>query len=254
MRVITLSGQRRYNPSHVNSLSRREGDDIHSPGASMTTHRSLYSHIPATDRLLRDPHFLTVVDRFGHTATVDMLRLLQEEVREHIQAENALPDWCADWGQEAERRLTANAQGALRPVFNLTGTVLHTNLGRAQQAEEAVAAVAQAMRSPVTLEYDLDGAGRGHRDRALADLLCQLTGAEDACIVNNNAAAVLLMLAATASGKRWWSRAANWWRLAVRSASRTSCVRRAVRCTKWAPPIAPMQKIIARRSTKIPRC
>ncbi len=167
----------------------------------MTTHRSLYSHIPATDRLLRDPHFLTVVDRFGHTATVDMLRLLQEEVREHIQAENALPDWCADWGQEAERRLTANAQGALRPVFNLTGTVLHTNLGRAQQAEEAVAAVAQAMRSPVTLEYDLDGAGRGHRDRALADLLCQLTGAEDACIVNNNAAAVLLMLAATASGK-----------------------------------------------------
>ncbi|MFX4316067.1 L-seryl-tRNA(Sec) selenium transferase, partial [Enterobacter sp. 63] len=86
-------------------------------------------------------------------------------------------------------------------VINLTGTVLHTNLGRAQQAEEAVSAVAQAMRSPVTLEYDLDGAGRGHRDRALADLLCQLTGAEDACIVNNNAAAVLLMLAATASGK-----------------------------------------------------
>ncbi|XNM69258.1 L-seryl-tRNA(Sec) selenium transferase [Escherichia coli] len=57
------------------------------------------------------------------------------------------------------------------------------------------------MRDPVTLEYDLDGAGRGHRDRALADLLCRLTGAEDACIVNNNAAAVLLMLAATAAGK-----------------------------------------------------
>ena len=69
------------------------------------------------------------------------------------------------------------------------------------QAESAVEAVASAMRAPVTLEYDLDDAGRGHRDRAIADLLCQITGAEDACIVNNNAAAVLLMLAATASGR-----------------------------------------------------
>jgi L-seryl-tRNA(Ser) seleniumtransferase len=167
----------------------------------MTTHLSLYSRIPATDRLLRDPHFLVVLETFGHRATVDMLRTLQEEAREHIQAENALPDWAVHWGLEVEKRLAANTQNTLRPVINLTGTVLHTNLGRAQQAEEAVSAVAQAMRSPVTLEYDLDGAGRGHRDRALADLLCQLTGAEDACIVNNNAAAVLLMLAATASGK-----------------------------------------------------
>lgn len=86
-------------------------------------------------------------------------------------------------------------------MINLTGTVLHTNLGRALQAQEAIEAVTQAMRAPVTLEYDLDGAGRGHRDRALATLLCRITGAEDACIVNNNAAAVLLMLAATASGK-----------------------------------------------------
>lgn len=101
---------------------------------------------------------------------------------------------------ETSRRLSQTQQSALRPVFNLTGTVLHTNLGRAIQAEAAVEAVTQAMRAPVTLEYDLDDAGRGHRDRALADLLCQITGAEDACIVNNNAAAVLLMLAATAGG------------------------------------------------------
>ncbi|MFS2087146.1 L-seryl-tRNA(Sec) selenium transferase, partial [Stenotrophomonas geniculata] len=85
-------------------------------------------------------------------------------------------------------------------VFNLSGTVLHTNLGRAVQSQAAIDAVTTAMGSAVTLEYDLDGAGRGHRDRAIAALLCQLTGAEDACIVNNNAAAVLLMLAATSSG------------------------------------------------------
>lgn len=167
----------------------------------MTTHRSLYSQIPATDRLLREPRIHAVVERFGHTATVEMLRLLQDEARCAIQAENALPDWCSAWEQEVEQRLDEKAQSALRPVINLTGIVLHTNLGRAQQAEEAVAAVVQAMQAPVTLEYDLDGAGRGHRDHALAELLCQLTGAEDACIVNNNAAAVLLMLAATASGK-----------------------------------------------------
>jgi len=167
----------------------------------MTTHHSLYSQIPATDRLLRDPRITAVLEQFGHTATVDMLRQLQDDARRHIQAENALPGWCEAWAQEVERRLSKHAQSALRPVINLTGTVLHTNLGRAQQAEEAIEAVTRAMRSPVTLEYDLDGAGRGHRDRALADLLCQITGAEDACIVNNNAAAVLLMLAALANGK-----------------------------------------------------
>lgn len=167
----------------------------------MTTHRSLYSQIPATDRLLRDPRFTHLLAQSGHTRMVALLNQMQDEARQHIQTQDGLPQWCEDWANEVEKRLAAQTQSALRPVINLTGTVLHTNLGRAQQAEEAIAAVTQAMRSPVTLEYDLDGAGRGHRDRALADLLCQITGAEDACIVNNNAAAVLLMLAATANGK-----------------------------------------------------
>lgn len=166
-----------------------------------TENRSLYSQLPATDRLLRDARFTPVLEQFGHSRTVETLRLLQDEARSHIQTENQLPVWCGDWSQEAVKRLAETEQSRLRPVFNLTGTVLHTNLGRALQAEEAIAAVTQAMRAPVTLEYDLDGAGRGHRDQPLAELLCQITGAEDACIVNNNAAAVLLMLAATASGK-----------------------------------------------------
>ncbi|CBG90923.1 L-seryl-tRNA(Sec) selenium transferase [Citrobacter rodentium] len=168
----------------------------------MTTEtRSLYSQLPAIDRLLRDNAFLTLRDQYGHTRVVDLLRQMLEEARETIRGTQMLPAWCGNWAQEVAARLEKEAQSALRPVINLTGTVLHTNLGRALQAEEAVEAVAQAMRSPVTLEYDLDGAGRGHRDRALAELLCRITGAEDACIVNNNAAAVLLMLAATAAGK-----------------------------------------------------
>lgn len=129
------------------------------------------------------------------------LRQMLDEAREQIRQYQTLPDWSHDWPSACAQRLTAGRRSALRPVFNLTGTVLHTNLGRAIQAESAVEAVASAMRAPVTLEYDLDDAGRGHRDRAIADLLCQITGAEDACIVNNNAAAVLLMLAATASGR-----------------------------------------------------
>lgn len=167
----------------------------------MTTQHALYSQLPATDRLLRDARLTAVIARFGHSRTVDTLRLLQDEARAGIRADNRLPDWCDDWAQETEKRLAMADAPGLRPVINLTGTVLHTNLGRALLAQEAVEAVTQAMQTPVTLEYDLDGAGRGHRDRPLAALLCQLTGAEDACIVNNNAAAVLLMLAATASGK-----------------------------------------------------
>ncbi|MDR3105968.1 MAG: L-seryl-tRNA(Sec) selenium transferase [Yokenella regensburgei] len=166
-----------------------------------TENRSLYSQLPATDRLLRDPTFSSLLARFGHSRIVDTLRLMQDEARAAIRDTGALPQWCEAWAQEVAARLEQDEQSALRPVFNLTGTVLHTNLGRALQSEAAVDAVAQAMRSPVTLEYSLEGAGRGHRDRALADLLCRLTGAEDACIVNNNAAAVLLMLAATAAGK-----------------------------------------------------
>ena len=163
--------------------------------------RSLYSQLPAIDRLLRDSAFQVLRESHGHTRVVDLLRHMLDEAREAIRDTQALPAWGEDWAQEASARLERESQSALRPVINLTGTVLHTNLGRASQAEEAIAAVVQAMRTPVTLEYNLDDAGRGHRDRALADLLCRLTGAEDACIVNNNAAAVLLMLAATANGK-----------------------------------------------------
>ncbi|MGZ0125324.1 L-seryl-tRNA(Sec) selenium transferase [Klebsiella pneumoniae subsp. pneumoniae] len=168
----------------------------------MTTEiRALYTRLPAIDRLLRDPAFSSLLAQHGHSQVVAQLRQMLDEAREQIRQYQTLPDWSHDWLHACAQRLTAGQRSALRPVFNLTGTVLHTNLGRAIQAESAVEAVASAMRAPVTLEYDLDDAGRGHRDRAIADLLCQITGAEDACIVNNNAAAVLLMLAATASGR-----------------------------------------------------
>jgi len=163
--------------------------------------KTLFSQLPSIDRLLRQAEFQALSERWGHEQVVTLLRQLQKQAREHIRQHQHLPDWCSDWAHHTHLHLEKVGRSGLLPVLNLSGTLLHTNLGRAVLAESAVAAVTRVMRQPVTLEYALDEAGRGHRDRALADLLCQLTGAEDACIVNNNAAAVLLMLAALAPGK-----------------------------------------------------
>ena len=98
-------------------------------------------------------------------------------------------------------RLHASAEPSLRPVFNLTGTVLHTNLGRALIAEQAVEAAVAAMRNAVALEFDLGRRQARRARRSLRGLLCELTGAEDATVVNNNAAAVLIVLNTLALGR-----------------------------------------------------
>ncbi|WP_368922053.1 L-seryl-tRNA(Sec) selenium transferase [Serratia marcescens] len=161
----------------------------------------LYSQLPAIDRLLREPAIEPLVAQHGQTLIGELLRRLQAQARDAIKQQQRLPAWCGDWPQALRAELARQQRPALLPVFNLSGTVLHTNLGRALLAQPVKDAVSAVMGEAVTLEYDLDGAGRGHRDRAVASLLCRLTGAEDACIVNNNAAAVLLMLAAIVPGK-----------------------------------------------------
>ncbi|AWH88725.1 L-seryl-tRNA(Sec) selenium transferase [Limnobaculum parvum] len=163
--------------------------------------QSLYSQLPSVDRLLNEPDMEPLLAQFGQHLVVASLRHLQQQARQEISQFNRLPEWSHNWIEAVGCHLMQKQRSGLQPVFNLSGTVLHTNLGRALLAEEAIDEVASAMRYAVTLEYDLDGAGRGHRDNVVSELLSELTGAEAACIVNNNAAAVMLMLAAVAADK-----------------------------------------------------
>lgn len=159
------------------------------------------SEIPSLDRLLRDPSFGVLAARHGTSRVTAALRGRLDELRREARAGTLRRDalepaaLAAGLGQS----LDAASRPRLRNVFNLTGTVLHTNLGRALLPDEAVQSVLRAMTAPVALEFDLERGGRGERDDLVEDLLCELTGAEAATVVNNNAAAVLLMLNALAN-------------------------------------------------------
>jgi L-seryl-tRNA(Ser) seleniumtransferase len=159
------------------------------------------ARIPSVDRLLNSAAFEPVLDRYGRTRVVADLRVYLDSLRQAALAGNLDASLVSEVAIRAhiELMLEAGAAPALRAVFNLTGTVLHTNLGRAVLPDSAVTAVVQAMRAPVNLEYDLATGRRGERDHIIEKLLCNLTGAQAATVVNNNAAAVLLMLSATAS-------------------------------------------------------
>lgn len=147
--------------------------------------------LPSVDRFLREDGAALVAEH-GRGPVTEALRTLLAEVRSGAEPP-------ADYAAALAARLSAPSP--LRPAFNLTGTVLHTNLGRALLAEEAIAAATDAMRAPAALELDLATGRRGERDSHLRDHLRALTGAEDATVVNNNAAAVLIALATLGQGR-----------------------------------------------------
>jgi L-seryl-tRNA(Ser) seleniumtransferase len=153
------------------------------------------SSLPSVDRVLRSEEAQALVRERGRTLVTDSIRQVLAEVRTELQSGDAAAVITEAMLVERVRsRVEAHARPSLRPVFNLTGTVLHTNLGRAPLPAEAIDAMVSTASGASNVEFDLERGTRGDRDDHLEALLCRLTGAEAATVVNNNAAAVLLVL------------------------------------------------------------
>ena len=146
-------------------------------------------------------HMRDDVARWGHDAVTGAARAHLEVLRAAIQLDEPVVLDLSNIQQTIRDSLTDSAQPALKSVFNLTGIVLHSNLGRANLADAAIDAMNRVATGANNLEYDLAKGQRGDRDSHIESLICELTGAEAATVVNNNASAVLLTLNTLALGK-----------------------------------------------------
>jgi L-seryl-tRNA(Ser) seleniumtransferase len=162
------------------------------------------SDLPQIQSLLGLPSIVDVIDRYSHAETADALRQIVTDLRMDLLAARSprFPDFHSNEFAVALSERIENARApSLVPVINATGILIHTNLGRARMAPQAVAAMQAAGAAPSNLEFDLATGKRGSRHSHVESLICELTGAEAAVVVNNCAAAVLLSLMATAGGR-----------------------------------------------------
>ena len=159
--------------------------------------RPIQALIPSVDRILAFPRIAAMISVYGRESVRCAVREELEELRALLEAraETAVSETAADRiCARVAAKLEAAAMPSIKPVFNLTGTILHTNLGRALLPAEAVQGISVAATRAVNLEFDLGTGKRDERDRHLESALVRLTGAEKATVVNNNAAALLLVL------------------------------------------------------------
>ncbi|XXF80978.1 L-seryl-tRNA(Sec) selenium transferase [Myxococcaceae bacterium GXIMD 01537] len=167
------------------------------PSNSSDGKNVLLRALPSIEQLLRRPSLEPRLSEVPRARAVAALRLAVERVRNRLLSGEGRPFEDADVDAALRTLATPN----LRPVINATGVVLHTNLGRAPLAPEALARVAEVSSGYCNLEYDLEEGERGSRYAPVIGLLKELTGAEDALVVNNCAGAALLVLAALAAGR-----------------------------------------------------
>lgn len=166
---------------------------------------SLLRHLPQLDALLGTAGMASLQETYSRNEVADALRAALQGVRDAVQAGRmiSLPDFgSAAFVGSIEADIEASRRPNLVAAINATGIIIHTNLGRARLAPEAMAAVHAAGAHPSNLELDLSTGRRGSRYAHVERLICDLTGAEAALVVNNCAAAVLLSLMATAQGQK----------------------------------------------------
>jgi L-seryl-tRNA(Ser) seleniumtransferase len=164
--------------------------------------KTLLRTLPSVEKLLVLPALEPLLRHYHRAYVVDAIRAVLASIRQEIMAgaiTGAITE--PEIVRRVEAAIASEDHSPLRSVVNATGTVLHTNLGRALLAQAAVDEVVRVATSPVTLEYDLSEGGRGDRDEVIEADLLAVTGAEAATVVNNNAAAVLLALNTLAEGK-----------------------------------------------------
>jgi L-seryl-tRNA(Ser) seleniumtransferase len=164
------------------------------------TLQSEYRKLPAVDAVLRRDAVARLIADYGEEAVTATLRDLLAEARDAIAGGAAAPS-ASRWPELVAARLAVREQPSLRPVVNATGIIIHTNLGRAPLSDRARQAMDAAAIGYSNLEYALDEGRRGSRHAHARRLLAELTGAEDAMVVNNNAAAVYFVLNALCSGR-----------------------------------------------------
>jgi L-seryl-tRNA(Ser) seleniumtransferase len=156
-----------------------------------------FRSLPSVDKLLSDSRIKQLADSYPHDLLVDIIRQHLEHARRLISQDKPFPSSDGIIESICER-VQQLASPRPRYLINATGVILHTNLGRAPLSQEAIAAMEEASRGYCDLEFNLDSGTRGARNAHIEQLLCQLTGAEAALVVNNNASAVLLGLTSLA--------------------------------------------------------
>lgn len=160
-----------------------------------------FRQIPSVDQLIQSEELQETLNTFGHDWTVLTIRNVLEDCRDRIRNQKPLPKQ-AEIIQNIKNQLASQSLPDLQGVINATGVLLHTNLGRAPLSKAASQAAAKLSQSYSSLEFNLSTGKRGKRESHCADFIRQLSGAEDAIVVNNNAGAVLLALSALAKGKK----------------------------------------------------